>query len=525
MVLAFSAGIEKTVGMQGNSDRDPELLDAAAFVGHLVPEGSVYAFLAEHRRRLFPDELFADLFPTRRGRPSVPADVVATVMLLQSLEGLSDRDAVAALRTDLRWKVAAGLALGDEGFHPTVLTLWRNKLRDSDRPQRIFDAVRQVVAETGVLKGKTRRALDSTLLDDAVATQDTVTQLVSMIRRVRAAVPDAARVEVHAHDYAAGVKPACAWDDPAARDELVTALVTDAQAILERLDGVDLDEDQAQLVALLALVAGQDVEPDPERGEGTWRIARRVAKDRMISTVDPETRHMHKSRSSYRDGYKAHIAIEPDTGIITGCELTPANTGDGPAGVALLAAEAPGLDVLADSAYGSGPVRAELADRGDNAIIKPWPVARNPNLGTDQFHRDDFTVDHDERTVTCPEGVTVSIHHGGNATFGVRCRDCPSRHRCTSAAKGKTFTVGEHDQLLADARADWRDGTGVDDYRQHRPMVERSIAWLVANNHRRVRYRGIERNRIGLATRVAVINLRRLLNLGLHHGPAGWAIA
>ncbi len=163
--------------MQGNSDRDPELLDAAAMVGHLVPEGSVYAFLAEHRRRLFPDELFADLFPTRRGRPSVPADVVATVMLLQSLEGLSDRDAITALRTDLRWKVAAGLALGDEGFHPTVLTLWRNKLRASDQPQRIFDAVRQVVAQTGVLKGKTRRALDSTLLDDAVATEDTVTPI------------------------------------------------------------------------------------------------------------------------------------------------------------------------------------------------------------------------------------------------------------------------------------------------------------------------------------------------------------
>ena len=101
--------------MQGNSDRDPELLDAAAMVGHLVPEGSVYAFLAEHRRRLFPDEMFADLFRSGRGRPSVPADVVATVMVLQSLEGLSDRDAVEALRTDLRWKVAAGLRLMTRG--------------------------------------------------------------------------------------------------------------------------------------------------------------------------------------------------------------------------------------------------------------------------------------------------------------------------------------------------------------------------------------------------------------------------
>ena len=93
------------------------------------------------------------------------------------------------LRTDIAWKVAAGLSLTDEGFHPTVLTLWRNKLRASDRPQRIFDAVRAVIDATGVLKGKTRRALDSTVLDDAVTTQDAVMQLVSAIRRVRRLVP------------------------------------------------------------------------------------------------------------------------------------------------------------------------------------------------------------------------------------------------------------------------------------------------------------------------------------------------
>jgi transposase len=263
------------VGVQGTSDPNRELLDAAALVGHLLPAGSVYSFLADHRYRLFPDELFAELFPSGRGRPSVPADVIATVMVLQSLEGLSDREAAQALRTDLRWKVAAELALDDEGFHPTVLTLWRNKLRASDRPQRIFDAVRDVVTETGVLSGRSRRALNSTLLDDAVATQDTVTQLVSMIRRVRRAIPAAAAVGVGAHDYDQPGKPACAWDDPSARDELVTGLVNDARAILDALDGAALDDERQQLVGLLALVAGQDVEQGDE--EGSWRIARKVA--------------------------------------------------------------------------------------------------------------------------------------------------------------------------------------------------------------------------------------------------------
>jgi len=510
--------------MQGQSSPDRELLDADAVVGHLVPAGSVYRFLADHRGRVFPDELFADLFGSERGRPSQPADVVATVLVLQSLEGLSDRDACQALRTDLRWKVAAGLALDDEGFHPTVLTYWRRRLRGSDAPERIFDAVRQVVADTGVLAGKNRRALDSTLLDDAVATQDTVTQLVSMIRRVRKAIAAAADVAVTAHDYTTLGKPACAWNDPDARNELVSGLVNDALAVLAAIEDTDLDDEQAQLVGLLALVAGQDVEPDPDGPDGAWRIVEGVAQDRVISTVDPEARHMHKSRSNYRDGYKAHLAVEPDTGIITACDLTPANAGDGPTGVDLLESEEPGLQVLADSAYGSGQVRADLADAKHEAVIKPWPLGRNNRLGDDQYSRDDFVIDYDTATVTCPEGQTVHITSAGNACFGNRCEGCPTRQRCTAAVDGKTFKVGEHDQLLAAARTAWRNGTGLADYRQHRPMVERSIAWLVRNGHRRVRYRGVDANRLGFSTRAAAVNLQRLINLGLEHNGDTWQL-
>ena len=164
--------------------------------------------------------MFEDLFPSGRGRPSVPADVMASVMVLQSLEGLSDRDAARALTDRISWKVATGLALDSEGFHPTVLTYWRNRLRASDRPERVFDAVRQVVEATGVLRGKTRRALDSTLLDDAVATQDTVTQIISAIRRVRREVPQATGITLAAYDYEAGAKPMIAWDDPVAKQAL-----------------------------------------------------------------------------------------------------------------------------------------------------------------------------------------------------------------------------------------------------------------------------------------------------------------
>ena len=522
-MLAFWVGIEKNGGMQGRSDPDRELLDAAALCRHLVADDSVYAFLADHRRELFPDDMFEDLFTSGRGRPSVPGEVVATVMVLQSLEGLSDRDAAGALRTNIAWKVAAGLALDDEGINYSVLTYWRTRLRRSTRPERIFDAVREVVAATGVLAGKKRRALDSTLLDDAVATQDTVTQLVSAIRRARRVIPEAGAVEVCAHDYDASGKPVCAWDDPDAKNALITGLVNDALAIIGALDGIELDGTQSDAVGLLALIAGQDVEPGDT--DGTWRIARKVAPDRIISTVDPQSRHMHKSVSVYRDGYKAHIAVEPDTGLITATALTPANAGDGPTGVELLAGEEPGLQVLADSAYGSAAVRAALHAGGHDAAIKAIPLRRNPKLGPDQFNRDDFTIDHTARTATCPNGVTVTIAAKGAATFGAKCRGCSLRSRCTSAVNGRTLTIKSHDAELVAARQAWADGDFIDDYRQHRPMVERSIAWLVDKGHRRVRYRGIERNRHGLATRVAAINLRRLVNLGLDHNGTTWILA
>jgi IS5 family transposase len=495
------------VGVQGSSDPNRELLDAQALVGHLVPAGTVHAFLADHRREVFPDELFADLFPSGRGRPSVPADVIATVLVLQSLEGLSDRDAVAALRTDLRWKVAAGLALDDEGFHPTVLTLWRNKLRASERPERIFDAVRAVIDATGVLKGKVRRALDSTVLDDAVATQDTVTQLISAIRRVRRLVPAAGELELVGHDYSDPGKPRIAWDDNEARQQLVSALVNDALTVLAAVEGLALDQAAAEAVGLLALVAGQDVEPGDTHG--SWRIAQRTAPDRVISTVDPDSRHIHKTVRAYRNGYKAHVVVEPSTGLICGQQLTAGNAPDGPTGVELMAAEPAGRQVLADSAYGSGETRTVLKRRRHRLAIKPWPM---PDTG--RFGRDDFTVDHHARTATCPAGVTVKITANGRATFGIRCKGCSLRSQCTTRRDGRILVLSVHDAELVEARRAWRDGDFSGDYRRWRPMVERSLAWLVRPG-RRVAYRGLARNRLWLAHRAAAVNLRRLITLGL----------
>lgn len=483
----------------------------------------MHAFLAEHRHRLFPDEMFADLFPTKRGRPSVPADVVATVMVLQALEGRSDREAISALETDLRWKAAAGLAITDEAFHPTVLTLWRNKLRDSDDPQRIFNAVKAVIIESGVIAKKHRRALDSTVLDDAVARQDTITMLVAQIRRVRRAIPELASVWVREHNLEGG-RPPCVWDDPADRDRLVSQLVDDANELVwatEDLqdEGLELTDAQLDAVALLALVAGQDVEP--AGGPGKWRIARRTAPDRIISTVDPKARHAHKTRRSYRDGYKAHVAAEPDTGLVTACDIGPGNAGDAETAPDLIADEPAGTEVLGDSAYGSGKLREHLEGRDMTAVIKAPPLRPAVEGG---YTLDDFTIDADARTVTCPEDITVTITKSGSARFGTHCENCPVRARCTTAKAGRVIVLHPHHDLLAAARV--LAGTESFDasYRQHRPMIERTVAWLVRDNWRRLRYRGTERNQLGWSHRCAAINLKRLLALGLTHNN-GWTIA
>src|SRR5512133_2680488 len=497
-----------------------EQLDAATWCRHLVPDGSVYAFLADHRHRLFPSELFADLVVQGRSQPSVPAEVVATVMVLQALEGLSDREAISALRRDIAWKVACGLRLDDEGFHPTVLVYWRARLRASERPRRIFEVVRQVVEATGVLAGRGGRVLDSTILEDAVATQDTVTQLVAAIRRVRRLVPVAREVKLAAHDYERPGKPDCAWDDPQAKQALVSGLVNDALAVLAAVADLELGDEQAEAVALLALVAGQDVAPG-ERS-GSWRIARRVAKDRVISTVDPQARHARKTSAARRDGYKGHIAAEPETGLVTQCALTAATAADGPTGVELLAAQQPGLEVLGDTHYGSGQTRAALRAAGHTQTIKPIPLHSAVPGG---FTIHDFQIDQQAGTVSCPAGYQTKITASGQASFARWCQRCPLRQRCTSAKDGRTIQVHPHQDELRAARRHAMTRSFADSYRRWRPMVERSIAWLVADGCRRVPYRGIERNDLWWSVRVAAVNLRRLLVLGLAHQDGAWVLA
>src|SRR5215213_510821 len=241
----------------------------------------IYRLLADHGDRLFPGDYFADLYKeSRRGRPTVPARVLATVMVCQAQEGLSDQEACDRLECDLRWQAAAGVDAGYVAFHPTVLVGQRNRLRASDRPRRFLEDTRVVARQAGVIKDRAR-VLDSTPIYDAVATQDTVTQLRAAVRKLLRALPATLAARVRAvlsrdDDYATAGKPPCDWDDRDARDALIDALVRDAQAALAALEGETLEATAAEAAELLALVAGQDVDADEN---GVFRIARRVAPD------------------------------------------------------------------------------------------------------------------------------------------------------------------------------------------------------------------------------------------------------
>ncbi len=532
----------------GVADRQQVLGDPVdGFCGDRL-DGTVFGLLARERDRLFPDEMFADLF-TGRGRRSVPPSIVASVLVLKQLEGLSDVEAIDRFTYDARWRYACGVGGWDQGlieFDRTVLVKFRMRLEGSDDPRRIFKVTTQVAAEAGLVGVK--RVLDSAPLFDAVATQDTVTLIRSSIRGLLKAVD--AKLETRLRgvlsghdDYAAAGKPACDWNDAAARTQVVDRLAVDGLALLGELEDRELPGAVTQAAELVAKVIGQDLE---QADDGTFRIARRVAADRVISTVDPEARHGRKSTSGKFDGYKGHVAIDPDSEIITDTAVGPANAGDATMTAALTADldhphdndndgdgdgsvvedGQPGRPaVYGDAAYGSGDNLADLNGRGIIAMVKVQPPARRNG----KFSKDDFDIDLEAGTVTCPSGQTAPIVRSddgsGTARFGNRCQSCPLRGSCTTAVKGRSISVHRHEALLAAARVEQQDPAWGDDYRATRPKVERKLAHKLRRSGRRARRRGQARVDADWNLLGGAINLARLTALGARTINGTWQIA
>jgi Transposase DDE domain len=343
-------------------------------------------------------------------------------------------------------------------------------------------------------------------------------------------------------------KPLIDWTDPAEREALVDSRARDAYALLAVLDGQELTREVDQAARLLACVVGQDLR---EGQDGILRIARKVAKDRVISTVDPEARHGHKTAARGFDGYKGHVAGDPDSEIITATEVSAGNCGDAQAAVDLLAdilpeqadsdvptdsasdGQEPGREkreqesaaAYGDAAYGTG----ELLDRLEQAGVETMLKTQPPVNSGGRYTKDDFVVDLPEGQVTCPNGVTAPIRPapggGGVASFGAACATCPLAAQCTSAKTGRTVTVNRYEEQLSRARARSADPGWQADYRANRPKVERKLAHLMRRRHggRRARVRGRTKVAADFSLLAAAVNLARLGVLGIMStGGGGW---
>jgi len=533
----------------GLTPTQANVFTTTAFCEGRVAPDSMYGLLHRECFRLFPDEMFSDLF-CDVGRRSVPPMIVAVVMVLQRLEGCSDREAVDRFTYDARWKYAAGgLGFDYPGFVHTVLVDMRARLAASERPERIFEVVLQTAKKAGLV-GR-RRVLDSTSVYDAVATMDTVTLIRSAIRGLLAVCERELSDELRGlllrdDDYRSAGKPVCDYEDRQAREEMIDALAKDARALLGALDGRELSPVVAQAAALLATVVGQDLD---EGEDGVFRIARRVAKNRVISTVDPDARHGHKTSARGFDGYKGHAAVDPDSEFIVSTTVTAGNVGDGQAVETLLGddlakGEQPSgdeepsgrsdqspatpddepLSVYGDSAYGAGSVLDTLEHADAEIMCKVQP----PSAPAGRYAKDAFGIDLEAGTVTCPARQTVglrAIKDGHIAHFAAACAGCPLADRCTTSPSGRSIHVGVYEQQLVRARARQTDPAWKADYSATRPKVERKISHLMRRRHggRRARVRGHTKVNADFNLLAAAVNLARLATLGVSHHAGGWA--
>ena len=493
--------------------------DAAKHVGRL-PEGSFFRLLAEHGDRIVRDEDFAACYSQRFGRPSIPPSQLAKVLLLQYRTGASDEQAMECVAWDLRWKVALGLAVDHQGWHPTSLTKFRARLLLHELERVALERTLALAAELGMLDGPVEQIIDSTPMLGAAATQDTVRLVRHGVRKLLDAVEAVDEQAAGwldrglAFDYARPAeKPDCRWREKTERERMLTRVAQDAERALravEHADGLLVDEPVAEAHRLLRELIGQDFDIDDD---GVPRLHRGTRADRIISVVDPEMRHGRKSQHQRFDGFKLSAAVtntaEP---LITAVQLAPASAPDGPQAKHLIDAQPSGRRpprVLGDTAYGLGPVRAELADR-EVDVLAPLPPGPRRE---DRLGKRDFRIDLDAGTVACPgeQAAPIRTEPKGarRASFAkATCDVCMLRARCVDARGRRSVTIEPHEELMIAARQALADPLTDAHLRRCRPRVERLLG-LLAHRYkaRKSRYIGTRKARLQAAWTAALVNL------------------
>ena len=507
------------VGMLATRSAQVGMFDAAVLARPL-PEGSFFALLAEHGDRIVRDEDFADCYSADRGRPSIPPSRLARVMLLQHRTGLSDEQAMEAVAWDLRWKVALDLPVDHVGWHPTTLVKFRARLLLYEKDGLALESTLRLAEELGMLDGAAEQIIDSTPMLGAAATQDTVRLVRHGVKKLIDAVAGvdgeaAGRLDDGLEfDYARpNDKPDCRWREKAERERMLTRVAQDAERALravEHADGLLDDQRVEEAHELLRELIGQDFDIDED---GVPRLHRGTRADRIISTVDTEMRHGRKSQHQRFDGYKlSATATNTREPLITGVEVAPACEQDGPQAKPLIEALPEARRpkrVMGDAAYGTGPVRAELAEL-DVEVLAP---VLEGSVKEGRLAKRDFHIDLDAGTVTCPAGQTaqVATEPSGQrrARFSKRvCDGCALRERCTTARGDRQILIAPDEQLLIAARQVLDDPPTAEHLRRTRPRIERLLG-LLAHRYgaRKSRYIGRAKARLQAAWAAALVNL------------------
>ncbi len=545
----------------------------------MVPTDSFYARLAEWRDVLVNDEDYVPLYKdSPRGRPSIPPSMVVLAMLLQYHDNCSDAETEARMRFDLRWKHALGIGLEDEGFDSTVLCRFRRKLLDRRLERTLFERVVNAAREAGLITKNATQLLDSSHVLGAAGARDTYALIRGGIRKLLRALGymPTRRAELEDRllwylDPQAPEKPEIDWSDAEARAAHLKEIVEDARQTLSLVECAGIMSPATnEAAALLSKIVSDDVEEGPPPGpkrrgrppkkekekgrpapqeqdssspeDRAPRLRRGVAKDRVLSVVDPQMRVGHKSKRQSWAGYKVHIAEEPQSELITSVEVRPANEYDADAALSVVEQqkEFVGLlpkELLCDGAYGSADVRADLEKLGVEVVAKMRPLTDSKHFRKDQFEID-LGANGGEGSVRCPAGVTTTDFRMARDGWyrpvqlfrfpKEVCERCELKERCLGGPNGRAknpvrqppgrqVQLHYHEEVLQKVRAEQKTAEqkrALGERLRPRAKVERKISEVLRlHGLRQGRYFGQEKTELQAQMTAAMVNAKRLFTL------------
>ena len=549
--------------MLGKRSDQKGLWEADRLYLDYVGKDTFYGLLASLRGQLFSDDDFAEIYCPDNGRDSVPPSLLATALLLQTYDKVSDAEAKARADFDIRWKVALGIEIEDRPFAKSTLQMFRAQLILHEKVREVFEGSLRLARQSGYLKKRGMRvALDTTYILGRGAVKDTYNLLadgiVKLLRVLAAvaniAVGEWAEAQGYERYFGSSIKGEATidWSDRKARAALLGEIVADADRLLElaRQAWVELPEDSAQRQSIVAgaELLGQLLLQDVERKSGDVDAAADdgvsirdgVSKDRMPSVHDPELRHGHKSSRRRFNGHKAAIVVDTDSQLITAVDVLPGNAPDNLGALELVEASEASTgsvveEAMGDAAYGDGGTRQTFADAGRRLVAK---VPGRPDRK--HFPKNDFHLDLAAGSCTCPAGqVTRTIVPAGKRTDragrvyrlqafqfdGAVCGVCPLRSQCIAAKgrKGRRVLIHPQEGMLQQARA-LQQSADYDEYRARRVVVEHRLARLVQLGIRQARYFGRVKTKFQLYLAATVANLTLVLGkIGLSGSIGGGA--